>query len=44
MAILLQEVTCRWCGAHWFPRTQDPKRCPSCKRYDPFKKGKGGKR
>ena len=30
----MEKQKCKLCGYEWFVRTEKPKQCPKCKRYD----------
>jgi len=34
MGITMKKEKCMKCGYEWVPRTENPKACPNCKRYN----------
>ena len=32
--IKVKILKCKFCGHTWIPKTENPKECPKCKRYD----------
>ena len=38
MMMKMKMIKCPYCGYEWKPKVKNPKSCPRCKRYLPWKK------